>query len=322
MRNTPLLRALRETFPAARITFLVKKQYAELLNGSPFIDEIILLDTKEGFRGLRRIRQQLRTRHYDLYVDIHKNWRSLYIRLGLGARMTGTYPKHIFRRTMLIWFKLNLYRHIRPVYLRYFDSVRKLGIPYDGKGTEVFVPQVNLDRVRGMLASHGFGNNQPLVIICPGATYFNKRWPATGFVETAQFLIRERSAFVIIHGGKEDIGLCVDIASKAPGALSLAGMLSLADSAALLRMSTLVIANDSGLLHLAQSQKIPVIGIYGPTTREFGFYPIEQDSTVVETSLACRPCTSKGLDRCPKKHFRCMKDIPADRVIQAALQYL
>jgi len=104
--------------------------------------------------------------------------------------------------------------------------------------------------------------------------------------------------------------------------VSLAGLLSLADSAALLRMSTLVIANDSGLLHLAQSQKIPVIGIYGPTTREFGFYPIEQDSTVVETSLACRPCTSKGLDRCPKKHFRCMKDIPADRVIQAALQYL
>ncbi len=105
-------------------------------------------------------------------------------------------------------------------------------------------------------------------------------------------------------------------------AYSLAGSLSLPESAALLSLSSLVIANDSGLLHLAQSQKRPVVGIYGPTTRELGFFPIEQNSTVVETSLPCRPCTPKGLNYCPKIHFRCMNDITPEMVIQAALPYL
>ena len=106
------------------------------------------------------------------------------------------------------------------------------------------------------------------------------------------------------------------------GAFNLAGTLSLSESAALLRLSSLVIANDSGLLHLAQSQKRPVVGIYGPTSRELGFFPIEGNSTVVETPLSCRPCTPKGLNHCPKGHFRCMKDITPEMVIEAALPYL
>lgn len=321
--TTPLLRVLREAYPEAVITFLIKKQYADLLSGSPYINELIALDTNEGFPGLRRIKRQLKEKQFDLYIDIHKNWRSVYIRLGLGAKMTGTYSKHVFRRSMLIWFKLNLCNHIKPVYLRYFESVRKLDLQYDGKGTDIYLAENTLKKVREILQSLGFQFNRPLVIICPGATYFNKRWHTEGFTETARYMIRERSAFVIIHGGKEDTDLCQEIAERAgPGAVSLAGRLSLADSAALLRLSTLVIANDSGLLHLAQSQKRPVVGIYGPTTRELGFFPIEQNCTAVETNLSCRPCTPKGLDRCPKKHFRCMNDITADMVIQAALQYL
>jgi len=321
--TTPLLRAIRETYPEAEITFLIKKQYADLLRASPYISELITLDTNEGFPGLRQIKRKLKEKQFDMYVDIHKNWRSIYIRLGLGAKLTGTYPKHIFRRSVLIWFKLNLYKNIKPVYLRYFESVRKLGVHYDGKGTEIYLPEHTLEKVREMLLSLGFQFNCPLVIICPGATYFNKRWHAEGFIETARYLIRERSAFIILHGGKEDAGLCQEIAAGAgPEAVSMAGRLSLSDSAALLQLSTLVIANDSGLLHLAQSQKRPVVGIYGPTTRELGFFPIEQNSTVVETKLPCRPCTPKGLDICPKKHFRCMNDITPDKVIQAALQYL
>ena len=174
-----------------------------------------------------------------------------------------------------------------------------------------------------MLSEKGYEFNTPLVIICPSATYFNKRWNPEGFVETARHLIREKSAFVIIHGGKEDSGLCNIIADTIGSrAASMAGLLSLSESAALLQFSTVVIANDSGLLHLAQSQKRPVVGIYGATTRELGYFPVDQNSTVIETELSCRPCTHNGLDKCPKKHFRCMNDISTDKVIKAALQYL
>jgi lipopolysaccharide heptosyltransferase II len=321
--TTPLLRSLRSAYPEALITYLTKGQYAELLSGSPFINELILFDKKEGFKGLKKLKQQLKDQHFDIYLDIHKNWRSRYLRIGLGVKTASTYPKYIFRRTMLIWFKLNFYRHIKPVYLRYFESVRKLGVHDDGKGTDIYVPVMKIEKVREILSSLGFQFNKPLVVICPGATYYNKRWKPDGFIETARYLIREKSAFIIIHGGKEDMTLSKELTLKiGSGAASLAGMLSLSESAALLRLSTLVIANDSGLLHLAQSQKKPVVGIYGPTTRELGFFPIDQNSTAIETSLPCRPCTAKGLNYCPKRHFRCMNDITAQQVIQAALAYL
>lgn len=321
--TTPLLRSVRKTYPNATITYITKKQYAGLLADSPYINELIAFDKSEGFRGLRKIRHKLRDQHFDAYLDIHKNWRSRFLRLGLGAKMITTYPKYIIRRALLIRFKINLYKHVRPVYLRYFEAARKLGVHYDGLGSEIHFPAAATEKVTGMLTTHGFGFKTPLVVICPGATYFNKKWLAEGFIATAKQLMSERSAFIIIHGGRDDKELCDSIAAGiGKGSCSLAGSLSLPESAALLKLSTLVIANDSGLLHLAQSQKVPVVGIYGPTTRELGFFPIEQNSTVVETTLPCRPCTPKGLNYCPKVHFRCMKDITPEMVIAAALKYL
>jgi lipopolysaccharide heptosyltransferase II len=321
--TTPLLRSLKTTYPKAQITYVIKKQFRELLASSPYIDELITFNTKDGLAGLQRIKRKLSEQHFDIYLDIHKNWRSRYLRYCLHAKKTTSYNKLIFKRTLLIWFKINLYGHIKPVYERYFDAVKNDGIGYDGLGTEIHVPQDKTEKVRNMLADAGYDFATPLVTICPSATYFNKRWKPEGFIETARFLIHEKSAFVVIHGGKEDSDLCNNMAaSVGHNAVSMAGLLSLSESAALLKHSTLVIANDSGLLHLAQSQKKPVIGIYGPTTRELGYFPVEQNSTVIETKLSCRPCTHNGLNICPKKHFRCMNDIDAKKVINAALPYI
>lgn len=321
--TTPLLRSLRKTYPEARITFLIKKQFEDLLKDSPFIDELITFNKNDGFSGFRKIKRYLKDQHFDLYLDIHKNWRSHFLRFGLNVKHVGSYRKYIFRRTLLIWFKINLYRHIQPVYQRYFQAVKEFGIQYDGQGTEIHIsPGVSL-KVREVLLQAGYQFDSPLVIICPGATYFNKRWKPEGFIETAKYLIQDKSVFAVVHGGKEDARLCAEITTGiGHGAINLADTLSLSESAALLRFGTLVIANDSGLLHLAQSQKRPVVGIYGATTRELGYFPVEQQSTVIETGLSCRPCTHNGLNKCPRKHFRCMNDIPPERVIRAALQYL
>jgi len=321
--TTPLLRSLKSAYPEARITFLVKKQYADLLSSSPYIDQLISFDQKKGFGELQRIKKRLQTEEFDLYLDVHKNWRSRYLRAGLGAKIISTYHKLIFKRTLLIWFKINIYRKIKPVYERYFDSVRDLHIKYDGKGTDIFVPESGNQRVLDVLSGTGFDFGVPLIILCPGATYFNKRWQPEGFIKTGKTLIHEKSAFIVVHGGPEDSGLCKNI-SEGIGehSVSLAGQFSLSESAALLKLANVVVANDSGLLHLAQSQKIPVVGIYGPTTRELGYFPVDHKSIVVETDISCRPCTHNGLDKCPRKHFRCMKEISADKVIAATMQYL
>lgn len=321
--TTPLLRSLKKTFPNASVTFLIKKQYAELLENSPYIDELVVFDQKDGFSSLKAIRRRFRLENFDLCLDIHKNWRSVYLRSGLGATKTTTYRKLIVKRSLLVWFKINLYSTIKPVYERYFDSVRKFGITYDGQGTHIAVRRESIQKVEKLLADAGYVSGMPLVIVCPSATYFNKKWKPEGFIEISRYLMREKSAFIVIHGGKDDMTLCSMISSSTgKGSVSFAGMLSLSESAALLKLASLVIANDSGLLHLAQSQKTAVVGIYGATTRELGYFPLGEKSTVVETSVPCRPCTHNGLNYCPQKHFRCMNDISPETVIKAAMQYL
>ncbi|MEL7003871.1 MAG: hypothetical protein AAFN93_14210, partial [Bacteroidota bacterium] len=69
-------------------------------------------------------------------------------------------------------------------------------------------------------------------------------------------------------------------------------------------------------------QGAPVVAIFGPTTQELGYYPIPNNSAVVEASVSCRPCTHNGLDKCPKGHFKCMNDITEAMVSEASAKLL
>lgn len=321
--TTPFLRSLRSTYPNARIFFVIKKQFAELLACSPYVDELITFDTGDGFAGLRKIRNYLKEQKIDACFDIHKNWRSMYLRCTIGAGNSGTYSKQILNRTLLIWLKINIYRGIKPVVERYFEAGLRFGLKYDGRGTEITVNKETEQKVRNALSKAGYKFDVPLVVICPGAAHFNKRWHPEGFITTARSLINVASAFMVVHGGRADASLCQSIADNiGRGVVNFAGSFSLAESAALLKFSSVVIANDSGLLHMAQAQKVPVVAIYGPTTRELGYFPLEENSTVIEIPLYCRPCTHNGLEKCPRKHFRCMNEITADQVITASMKYL
>jgi heptosyltransferase-2 len=72
-------------------------------------------------------------------------------------------------------------------------------------------------------------------------------------------------------------------------------------------------------MHIAAARKRKIVAVFGPTVREFGFFPYSTTSTVVEdNSLSCRPCTHIGLPECPKGHFKCMNSIQAAQVIEAA----
>jgi heptosyltransferase-2 len=94
------------------------------------------------------------------------------------------------------------------------------------------------------------------------------------------------------------------------GSINLAGALSLLASAAVIKRCHLLVANDSGLMHIAEAVGTPVIAIFGSTTRELGFFPQLASSVVVENhGLPCRPCSHLGRQSCPLGHFRCMRDI-------------
>ena len=316
--TTPLVRAVRMKYPKARISFLVKKENVDLLKCNPYINQLIIFDKAEGFRGFLKLRKKIRKEHFDWVIDLHNNLRVNLLKASLWFPQVSTYSKQSIRRHLLVIFGTNFFREAKPVYLKYFEAVQKHEIEYDGKGTDVMTSDAESGNIREMLISDGWYSGQPVVVICPAASYTNKRWLPKGFADLADSLIVEMDARIIFLGGPKDLDYCEDILLMMKHqTYNYAGLLSLSESASMLGLANLVVSNDSGMMHLAQSQKRPVVAIFGPTTRELGFFPLPELSEVIEKDVYCRPCTTKGLNRCPRENFDCMNRIETRQVLKA-----
>ncbi len=309
---------MRAKYPGSQIDFLVKKEFSVVLSQNPHLSSVITFDKKAGKGELTRVRKLIRQNNYTHILDIQRNIRSAFIALGSGAIVTS-FSKKLVARDLLIRFGKNIYREIKPVYLRYFESAKALGIEYDGKGTEVFPPLSELRKVTEILEQNNLFAETPILVVAPGAQWANKRWTTEGFAAAAGTFCTQTGATTVLIGGPGDVEICnrVQTHMKSP-ALNLAGKLSLMGSAALLGKASMTLTNDTGMLHMAQAMKTPVVAVYGPTTRELGFFPLPENSRVAETDISCRPCTQKGLNTCPKKHFRCMNDVNPNTVSDLA----
>lgn len=317
---TPLIRCLRAAFPHAQIDFLVKKEFASVLSGNPHITNIITFDKSDNRAELRRIRMQVLFTRYSMVFDIQKNIRSMIIGIGAKTGVAG-FSKKLLARELLIRFKKNTYKEIKPVFLRYFEAVETLGVKYDGNGTEVFPSEIEKGLVETILNQNNITQASPILVIAPGAQWENKRWPADKFAKAADIYCSKTKAQVVLIGGETDIEICKLVQNHLKtDSLNLAGKLSLMGSAAMLGKAALVITNDTGMLHMAQAMKAPVVAVFGPTTRELGFFPLPEKSRVAEIEIQCRPCTQKGLHHCPEKHFRCMNDIRPETVAKLAFE--
>jgi lipopolysaccharide heptosyltransferase II len=320
---SPLVRVLRHRFPQAQIDFVVKVQFANLVLSNPNLSTVLTLDTKQGRRGLAQLKNTLRSRSYDLIIDIHNNFRTAYLRRIRGASVF-TLKKYKLQRFFLVKFGLNFYRRIVPVYQRYIDSVAALQVRDDGLGPEFFVTADASGHVASVLSSLGLQPHKLTIGMAPGAGFSTKRWPSDYFIETAGKFIASMGAQIVLLGDTKEAELCAVIEkSVGKAVINAASRFSLMESAAALAVCDLLICNDTGLMHLATALKKPVVAIFGPTTRQFGFFPFGQNSRVIENmNLACRPCTHIGRNHCPKKHFKCMKEILPAQVFLAAEELL
>ncbi|HJS47025.1 MAG TPA: glycosyltransferase family 9 protein, partial [Gemmatimonadales bacterium] len=93
-----------------------------------------------------------------------------------------------------------------------------------------------------------------------------------------------------------------------------AGEASLQGTGALLAAAAAAAAGDTGVMHMATAVGTPVVALFGPTVRQFGFFPYRARALVLERELSCRPCTFHGSARCPLGHHRCLRDISPEEV--------
>jgi heptosyltransferase-2 len=303
----PALRALRARFPDAHLDLLVAREYADaasLLRGP---NRVLTFDRATGWRGLWRLRSDL-ARRYTILVDLQNSLRSAFLRATTWPTVWVKARRYRLRRWLLIRFKWNLYGATPPVPLRYLKALEPLGVADDGRGLELFLAE-------SARVNDGEGERERLIVVCPGARHATKRWPLENWIALGT-LLRAEGYRIVVAGSEDERELILLVADGIEGSRTFIG-LPIREIAALFRRSTAVISNDSGLMHLAAGLGKAVVALFGPTVREFGFYPFRARSAVLEHHLDCRPCSAMGSESCPKKHFRCMLDTHPLNVVQA-----
>ncbi|MBN2103929.1 glycosyltransferase family 9 protein [bacterium] len=311
--TTPVLRWIKQRFPDAQLDMLVKTEYKPLVENHPAVDRVLTLSKKVQ---VSRLISEIRRRHYDAAADLQANLLSRWIIYHCGARKIGLYKPQRRERFWMVYFGWNFYQDIiQPVPLRYLRAVAPWGVLDDGRGTSIYPKKSEILRLENALS--GFSADK-LAVLAPGAGRQTKRWPTVYFQEVGHYL-QSRGYQVVIAGGTEDRPVCECVAQTfQSGIRSLCGDLTFMETAALVQQSKIVVSNDTGVMHMAGAVGTPVVAIFGPTTQHLGFFPFRCNSVVVEhPDLACRPCSFHGTKTCPKKHFRCMKDVTPDKVQNA-----
>ncbi|MBD3287889.1 hypothetical protein GF337_03720 [candidate division KSB1 bacterium] len=319
--TTPLIRILKKRFPNSKIDFVIKEKFRELISHHPALDIVYSYHKKEREKGLKKIKERIRQQNYDIIFDIHKNFRSIYLRTAVGAGDIFKFKKFIVPRWLMVHFKINLYKKMIPVYQRYINSGEKLGIEYDDLGLDIYISESIRDKLRQQWNADLEPEKNLVIGIAPGAGFETKRWHAEGFRAVIEDLLATHpEARVLLFGNVKDRQITQNIIwNDHPRVFDVAGKYSLMETTAMMDYCKLVITNDSGLMHLASALKKKVVAIFGSTTEHLGFFPCNKEALIIQNNaLKCRPCTHVGRKKCPKKHFKCMLDIQAVDVLNAA----
>lgn len=305
--TTPLLRALHDG--GSEVSVVATPLGCAVLDGAPFVADLRPYDKKKGEKGLvgtLRLALALRRERFDVAIAAQRSFRS-----GVLVRLSGARERIGFGGAAGRWaytrkVAWNADRHAVFRYLALFDG------PADP------TPQLAVDpgaaaRVEALLLGHGVAPADGVLAIAPGSVWGTKRWTPEGFravIDAAP----SRGLKPVLVGSPDERALCEAIG----GAPVLAGTTRVPELTALLARSRALVTNDSGPGHVASAVGTPVVAVFGPTVPSFGYTPFGERNRIVELSgLDCRPCDRHGPQVCPLGHHRCMKDLPATRVLAA-----
>ncbi|MGI6455519.1 MAG: lipopolysaccharide heptosyltransferase II [bacterium] len=304
--------------PADRITLVGVPQTLPVYLHYPEIEQLIEFDYKGkhiGFAGLFHTGIQLRKQQFDKSYLLTNSFSSALLfsiadipeRIGYAGQL----------RNWLLTEKVcpgNNGHHQVEKYAYLLDRT----IPSSLK-TEIIVLHEELDEASGLLQREGI-HGTPLIGIAMGAAYGpSKRWSARRFGILAGKLSEQLGAGTVFLGSKADQEISEDSEAAAGGAaVNLTGRTSLRQLFAILKHCSLVICNDSGIMHSANALGIPVLAIFGPTLAK-ETSPYGPNARILQKALPCSPCHKRI---CPLGHHECMESITVDEVLQTAIGML
>ncbi|MCK4518944.1 MAG: lipopolysaccharide heptosyltransferase II, partial [Candidatus Omnitrophica bacterium] len=329
--TTPLLSNLRRAYPDIFLAVLLGSRTKEVLENNGDVNKIYVFDKGKfdslsrinAFRMLYDLIKELRPERFNLLIDLSNSSQYGFISkffLRVPRRVGFNYRKRGRFLTDRIELKGYREKHVVEYYL---DLIRHLGINVRPEKLKFSVSASSLNWAKVFLKNSGIKPDDLLIGIVPGggsswakdAVY--KRWPAEKFSRTADRLIDELEAKVIIMGDSSEKELCREVMGLMKNkAFSACGETTLPEFAALCGLSRLIICNDGGPLHVAVSREVPTVSLFGPVDeRIYGPYPDEAKNCVVKKNLNCRPCYNDfRFKACPGKD--CLRLIGVDEVYE------
>lgn len=309
--TTAVFPNLRAHYPDAEISVLVKAEYADLFDNNPHINHVIVYNpAKQPFSALAK---EIRLYQFDLIIDLHANLRSFALRMVSGPPQVTVVEKTAFVRRLLTWTKWKSSRLDHSVKDRYLRCLARVGIPVGHFNTELFP-----GNAQAVLETYSIDPTKKLIGVAPGARHKTKEWLPERFAESANRLGALANSEIILLGSNADRAASRAVAEKLSVPYKdLTGFTSLKDLIALVSRLSFLLTNDSGIMHIAEAFSVPLVAIFGPTVRAFGFAPYRPTSRVVEANLKCRPCSVHGTEACPLGHHNCMKDVDVEAVLFA-----
>jgi ADP-heptose:LPS heptosyltransferase len=309
--TTPVIRCLKNQFKEAEIHFLVKKQFFPVVSANPYIDKFLCFDD-----NLSSIINTIREENFDYIIDLHNNIRTFIIKSRVKVRSYSV-DKINFRKFLMVQFKVDLLPETHIVD-RYLETVNFFGIQNDGKGLDYFIPGEDEIDINSLPSEFRKG----YVAIVTGGKHATKQIPAESLIQMCKLL----DFPVILLGGPDDRQTGKIIAESSGGnVFNACGKYNINQSAYLVKHAILLITTDTGLMHAGSAFNKIILSVWGNTIPEFGMSPYmpHPSSKIYEIrGLYCRPCSKIGFKKCPRGHFRCMKDQDIENISRTAVDIL
>jgi len=324
IHSLPSLRALREIFPDARISWVVETAASDLLIGNPDLDRIIISHRKKWAANLRNLRdvrdtfseaasflRDLRDRNYDIIIDFHGLFKSAVLAfLARGKRKIG-YDS--MQELSGIFYNEKITEDMgKHAVDRYLDFPRYLGFKGDKAEFKIYPGVENERQVEDLLRAHQIEPGDPVIAVSPQALWDTKLWDNQKFAALCDRISDELGMKIVFTGsGAEE--MIADITAKMKtAAVNLEGRTTLRGLAALFKRVSLLVTTDSGPMHLAAAMGTPVVAIFGPTSpARTGPYG-GTHNVIQKIDMKCVPCFLK---HCETKD--CMDSVTVDEVFQA-----
>lgn len=301
--TSPVIRCIKNQVANCEIHYLTKNTFKEILTANPYLTKIYAIE-----KEVNEVSDLLVKEHYDLIIDLHDNIRSHQVSTMLKAK-TYRYNKQRFKRFLLTQFKINLLNN--HVVDRYFSAVQKLHVINDGKGLDYFIPEQDEIPPAKLPFTHMAG----FCVIVIGAKHFTKQIPKDKLEE----LCTKITIPIMLIGGLDDTYLGTQLESLDNFKIyNACGKFNINQSASIIKKAKYVITGDTGMMHIAAAFNKRIISIFGGTEKRLGFAPYNNNANTVmieNNTISCRPCSKHGLDKCPKSHFKCMKDLDMQKVV-------